>query len=140
MLQEISCVNYQIVLKGEDNNEFKINKMCLEQDTVGKKIISYVRLFACITEKDNVLEKEYLFELAKLKDWLYSFYSIGIARKKHSVLQIDDDIIIKIEILVDKKCKLTIKNKKTGYNFALTSGGDNFRAFQQSWKRDTSFI
>ena len=42
MLQEISCVNYQIVLKGEDNNEFKINKMCLEQDTVGKKIISYV--------------------------------------------------------------------------------------------------
>ena len=140
MLQEISCVNYQIVLKGEDNNEFKINKMCLEQDTVGKKIISYVRLFACITQKDNVLEKEYLFELSKLKDWLYSFYSIGIDRKKHSVLQIDDDITIKTEILVDKKCKLTIKNKKTGYNFALTSGVDNFRAFQQSWKRVTSFI
>ena len=67
-------------------------------------------------------------------------------QKKEKILVCITQILVLIgflalwEILADKKCKLTIKNKKTGYNFALTSGVDNFRAFQQSWKRVTSFI
>lgn len=140
MLTEISCINYKIFIAGEEGNEFNINKICLEQDTIDKKIISYVRLYANLKQDGSVFEKEYLFELSKLKDWLYSLYSIGVNRKMQTSMQVDDNISIKIEIVQDGKAKLSIQNKLTNYLFTLTASINDFKNFQQSWKRAISFI
>ena len=140
MLEEVSCINYKIAIADEIGNSFKVDRICLEKDQQDKKIIYYVRLFVVVCQQNEVMNKELFFELEKLQGWLYSMYSIGPNRKKCVKLEMDENIVIKLAIIDEQKAKLIILNKSENLNFELISSLEDFRTFQQSWKRAISIL
>ena len=143
MLTQISCINYNIKLQGDNGNAFNIDKLCLEQDDVDGKIVSYVRFYLQIVQDNKSVPLELMCKLVEFKNWIYSLYSTGPldSNRKHEVkYDMADGCYIQYKCISQDKGELTFVNTKEDINLCLQTTNNKVREFQSNLQKLISFI